>query len=242
LEVRVPLIHAKDIAVKSPQDGLEMRSILDSHNGSQTITLVNETLHAKGQIPAQRHKVETTFFVNAGAGLIEVDGEERYRIEAGACVLVPANSWYSIENDGEADLKYMMIHPAVDVATEIRGKEKPCPTVFRAKDMEPKEILPGVFMIRAIEHANGSPMATMGYVTIQPGHEVPPHVHPTDDAMVIISGKGEVYTEGDNIPIEAGDHLWAPANERHGVKNVGDEPLVLVYTWPAVNVSRVMTD
>ena len=126
------LIHSKDVAVKSPQDGLEMQSILDSSNGSQTITLVNQTLHTKGQIPAQRHKVETAFYVNAGAGFIEVDGEERYRVEAGACVLVPANSWYSIENDGEADLKYMMIHPAIDVTTEIRGEEKPYSTVFRA--------------------------------------------------------------------------------------------------------------
>ena len=236
------LIRSKDVAVYSPRDGLGMQSILDSSSGSQTITLVNETLHARGRIPTQRHKVETALYVNTGVGFIEVDGGERYRVEDGACVLVPANVWYSIENDSEADLKYMKIHPAIDVATEIQGKEKPYSAVFRAKDMESKEILPGVFMIRAIEHANGSPMATMGYVTIQPGHEVPPHVHPTDDAMVIISGKGEVYTKGENIPIEAGDHLWAPANERHGVKNVGNEPLVLVYTWPAVNVSRVMTD
>lgn len=236
------LIESKDVAVESPQDGLYVQSILNRSNGSQTITLAKQTLHANSQIPAQRHKVETALYVDTGAGFIEVAGERRYRVEAGSCVFVPANTWYSIESNGQDGLGYMKIHPAVDVTTEIRGEEKPYTTVFRAKHMEPKEILPGVFMIRAIEHSNGSPMVTMGQVTIQPGHEVPPHVHPTDDAMVVISGKGEVYSEGDNIPIEAGDHLWAPANERHGVKNVGNEPLVLVYTWPAVNVSRVMTD
>jgi quercetin dioxygenase-like cupin family protein len=236
------LIKSKDVVAESPQDGLDVQLILNSSNGSQTITLVKETLHTNSQIPVQRHKVETALYVDTGAGFIEVVGEQRYRVEAEACVLVPANIWYRIENDGDNDLKYIRIHPAIDVNTEIRGEEKPYTTVFQAKHMEPKEILPGVFMIRAIEHANGSPMVTMGQVTIQPGHEVPPHVHPTDDAMVIISGKGEVYSQGDNIPIEAGDHLWAPANERHGVKNVGKEPLVIVYTWPAVNVSRVMMD
>ncbi len=114
--------------------------------------------------------------------------------------------------------------------------------VFREKDIRAREIFPGVMLTQAVEYTNGSQAVTMGKITIQPGYEIPPHTHPVDDAMIILQGKGELYTEGGSIPIEAGCHLWAPANSRHGVKNTGDGPVVLVYTWPAVNVARIMVE
>ena len=112
--------------------------------------------------------------------------------------------------------------------------------VFREKDITDREIFPGVRLTQAIEYSNGSQAVTMGKITIQPGCEIPPHTHPVDDAMVIIRGTGLLYTEEGSVPIEAGCHLWAPANSRHGVKTTGDEPVVFIYTWPAVNVARTM--
>jgi quercetin dioxygenase-like cupin family protein len=112
--------------------------------------------------------------------------------------------------------------------------------VFREKDIKVREIFPGVTLAQAVEYDNGSQTVTLGKLTLQPGSEIPPHTHPVDDCMIIIQGNGQLYTEGDPVPIEAGCHLWAPANSRHGVKNTGGAPLVLIYTWPAVNVRRIM--
>lgn len=112
--------------------------------------------------------------------------------------------------------------------------------VFRERDIKKKEIFPGVMLAQAIQYENGSPAVTMGKLTIQPGCEIPPHTHPVDDAMIVLSGKGGLYTEEGMVPIEAGCHGWAPANTRHGLKNTGDEPFVVIYTWPAVNVARIM--
>ena len=114
--------------------------------------------------------------------------------------------------------------------------------VFREKDIQVKEPWPGVMLAAAIQAENGAKEATMGKITIQPGSEVPPHTHPVDDCMIILQGSGKLYTEASSVPIEAWCHLWAPANTRHGVKNTGNEPMVLIFTWPDVNVPRVMVD
>jgi len=112
--------------------------------------------------------------------------------------------------------------------------------VFREKDIKDREIFPGVILTQAIQYENGSQTVTLGKVTMQPGSEIPPHTHPVDDAMIILKGSGQFYTEEGLIPIEAGCHLLAPANSRHGVKNTGKGPIMAIYTWPAVKVARTM--
>jgi HTH-type transcriptional repressor of puuD len=112
--------------------------------------------------------------------------------------------------------------------------------VFRKKDIKAREIFPGVILTQAVEYANGSQAVTLGEIAINPGCQIPPHTHPVDDCMIILQGSGQLYTEDGSVPIEAGCHLLAPANTRHGVHNNGSEPLVFIYTWPAVNVARIM--
>ena len=236
----MPVIRGEDVAVKMLFPGFEMQLMVDRAHSSQAITVISEILHPGGKIPTHRHKVEGALYFYAGTGLINIEGEGVHRVEPGMGVLVPANAWHSMENDGKEDLKYVTAHPAVDVMREMKGEERSFVPIFREKDIEAREIFPGVSLFLAVEYANGSQAVTMGKVTIQPGCEIPPHTHPVDDAMIILAGKGGLYTEEGVVPIEAGCHLWAPANSRHGVKNTGDEPLVLIYTWPAVNVARIM--
>lgn len=102
--------------------------------------------------------------------------------------------------------------------------------------------MPGVMLTRAIEHENGTAAVTLGKLEIQPGSQIPPHSHPVEDAQIVLSGKGVLIEGDEEFPIEAGCHSWVPGNIRHGVKNTGDEPLVLVYTWPAVDVGRTVLD
>jgi len=114
--------------------------------------------------------------------------------------------------------------------------------VFREKDIKVKEIFPGVMLTQATRYENGSQAVTMGKLTIEPSCEIPPHKHPVDDCMIILEGSGQLYTEEGEVPIEAGYHLWAPANTRPGVRNTGQKTLVFVYTWPAANVARIVCD
>lgn len=65
---------------------------------------------------------------------------------------------------------------------------------------------------------------------VQPGQEIPAHVHPRgQDTWTILSGKGEYYLNRDTIKsIVAGDVVIAPTGSIHGVFNHSDEALVFI--------------
>jgi quercetin dioxygenase-like cupin family protein len=66
---------------------------------------------------------------------------------------------------------------------------------------------------------------------VKPGQRISAHVHPDgQDTWTILSGCGEcrVSANGESIAIAKGDVLVAHRREVHGVRNTGQEPLVLV--------------
>jgi quercetin dioxygenase-like cupin family protein len=66
---------------------------------------------------------------------------------------------------------------------------------------------------------------------INPGQEIPAHVHPDgQDTWTILAGKGLYFLDqaGTTKPIVAGDIVVAPPECVHGVFNNGDEPLVFI--------------
>lgn len=111
--------------------------------------------------------------------------------------------------------------------------------IVKKEDAIQRELVPGLFQIHYIDKYNGAGGVSMGVVTIMPGAGLKTHVHKLEDAMVVIEGKGLFILEGVEYPIEEGMGLLAPAGKPHGLKNNGDSPLRIVYTWPSVDVERV---
>ena len=116
----MPVIRGEDVAVKTLFPGFEMQLMVDRAHGSQAITVISEVLHPGGKIPTHRHKVEGAMYVYAGTGFLDIEGEGTYRVEPGMGLLVPANTWHGMGNDGKEDLKYVTAHPAVDVMREMK--------------------------------------------------------------------------------------------------------------------------
>ncbi len=76
-----------------------------------------------------------------------------------------------------------------------------------------------------------SPDAVVVAWYIQPGQEIPAHIHPHgQDTWTILAGNGEYYLDrsGTTKPIGVGDVVVAPTGSVHGVLNNGDEPLVFI--------------
>jgi quercetin dioxygenase-like cupin family protein len=66
---------------------------------------------------------------------------------------------------------------------------------------------------------------------INPGQEIPAHIHPNgQDTWTVLSGKGEYYLDkaGTRKLIAAGDVVIAHTGCVHGVFNSSDEPLVFI--------------
>lgn len=76
-----------------------------------------------------------------------------------------------------------------------------------------------------------SPDAVVVAWYIQPGQEIPAHIHPQgQDTWTILSGSGNYYLDelGGQQLISMGDVVIAPVGAVHGVFNHSDEPLVFI--------------
>jgi mannose-6-phosphate isomerase-like protein (cupin superfamily) len=85
------------------KDGSTIREL--HHTEAQSLA---EATLAPGQA-TERHyhrASEEIYFVLAGEGVLEVDGDER-RVVAGDAALIPPGAWHTIRNDGAGDLCFL---------------------------------------------------------------------------------------------------------------------------------------
>lgn len=65
-----------------------------------------------------------------------------------------------------------------------------------------------------------------------PGQEHAAHVHADQDKMyVVLEGRGEASVGDDARAVAAGDLVFAPAGVPHGLKNTGEENLVVLVVF-----------
>jgi quercetin dioxygenase-like cupin family protein len=74
-----------------------------------------------------------------------------------------------------------------------------------------------------------SPSLLVGLNAFEPGQEHALHAHAGQDkAYLVTRGTGVFLLEGAALPMSAGDLLVAPAGVPHGVRNTGNERLLVV--------------
>jgi len=89
-------------------DGSTIRSILDSTNAPvERQSLAEASLPPGCATDRHYHKEsEELYFIQDGAGTIEIDGEKR-EIGVGDAVLIPANAWHQITAAGDSALCFL---------------------------------------------------------------------------------------------------------------------------------------
>lgn len=67
---------------------------------------------------------------------------------------------------------------------------------------------------------------------LHPGAAIGKHVIDHDEVYYVIAGRGEVEADGQRQILGAGDMAYLYAGEEVGIRQLGDEPLDLVVSWP----------
>lgn len=111
-------------------------------------------------------------------------------------------------------------------------------TVISRKDVQVKELMPGIKQYVYLDREKGTGAVTMGEMLIDPGCEIPLHVHKVEDAMIVLSGNGVFIVDDEELSFGPQDSLLAPAGSVHGIKNNGETQLRIIFVWPAVEVER----
>jgi quercetin dioxygenase-like cupin family protein len=99
--------------------------------------------------------------------------------------------------------------------------------LFRSGEMTftPHPRLANVWMATCIT-GKDTETVSVCMIDIAPNEGAPIHRHDVHvDSILVISGKGEAYVNERWETIEAGDYLFVPQGEDHGIRNTGHESL-----------------
>jgi quercetin dioxygenase-like cupin family protein len=78
----------------------------------------------------------------------------------------------------------------------------------------------------------GAEDLVVGRTLLPPGARHERHLHPNaDEFLVVLSGRGEIYTNTSREPSNAGDVIYTPRGNWHGFDNTSDEDVLLLWGW-----------
>jgi len=104
------------------------------------------------------------------------------------------------------------------------------------RSIEPKSPVPGlagVTIQNPISEADGAPNFYMRIFEMEPGVLAEAHAHDFEHEIYILEGEGMVIGQGEPKPIQKGDVLFIPPNEKHTFRNEGLERLCWICLIPA---------
>jgi quercetin dioxygenase-like cupin family protein len=82
------------------------------------------------------------------------------------------------------------------------------------------------------ERTAGSSRLVVGRTVLPPGARHERHLHPNcNEFLVVMSGRGEIYTDEGTETSGAGDVIFTPAGHWHGFNNTSDEDVLLIWGW-----------
>ena len=83
----------------------------------------------------------------------------------------------------------------------------------------------------AKDHGNNTSMSLCTEL-IAPAEDVPVHKHLNEDELIFIhTGEGMLTVGDDDIPVRKGSVALIPKGIWHGLKNIGSDPLLMVFSY-----------
>ncbi len=109
-------------------------------------------------------------------------------------------------------------------------------------DVPREELSPGTDRWALVDGDRGAESLSVGDVSLAPGAKVPNHIHPTEEAMVIVEGQLDAVLGDDVVSVSAGQTVLAPAGVRHGFVNRSGAPARIMAIFPTAKMERTLVD
>jgi mannose-6-phosphate isomerase-like protein (cupin superfamily) len=85
-------------------------------------------------------------------------------------------------------------------------------------------------LVKRLVHpmTTGSKNLGVSICILNPGEEIIVHQHDFEEAYFVMEGEGVMTLEDEEIQLEEFLSVYIPANARHGQKNTGNRPLLIL--------------
>ena len=111
--------------------------------------------------------------------------------------------------------------------------------IHKKKDLLPDSSENGITMTSLSGPERGDNMITVKEIFIDPGAEIPVHLHPdTEETHFLIKGKLIAILGNNEFEMNSRDCMLAPAGMPHGMKNHSNETARLLIMFPKVSFGR----
>lgn len=213
-------VHFRSIT-PTTEGGLDVHRVHHDLEGSGLeLTVLVSAGRSRGEraVPAGRDEL---LYVLSGVGEAVIDGVT-HALEAEMAVRVPGAGNYSLHNTGDDPLEVVAVSGRVD--PQVATAEGPV-TI----DLADREKRPAVsnreFQVLFDPECGCSGMTQfVGYV---PAIRTPRHIHPYDEMLFILSGRGHIEIDGHEAEISPGWGYYLPRGVPHVVQN-HDESAFLI--------------
>lgn len=105
-----------------------------------------------------------------------------------------------------------------------------------------KSSLPGIEHQTLASQAHALAGISLWRQTMAPGSATPLHQHDCEEVVLVLSGSGEVRSNGTATPFGPDTTLVLPPRVPHEIVNTGDAPLVTVAVFSATPVGTFLPD
>ncbi len=114
--------------------------------------------------------------------------------------------------------------------------------ILDKNDVPMEELSPGTHRWALVDGSKGSESTSVGDVVVGPGARVATHIHPTEEAMVILEGELEAILGDEVVTVREGQTVLAPPGVKHGFVNRSDANARVMAIFPTAHMERTLVD
>lgn len=187
---------------------------------------------------ADRHAI---LFVTGGSGTVEISGRA-FAVGTNAGVHVRPGEAFRLRNDSETPFAvFVSALPRADALewaeTMPDNFDAAYPTRVVPLDTASRQRMGDRFFQLLVDKRIGSTVATQ-FIGDIPLSKAAPHRHLYEESLLVLSGRGMMWTEGRKAPVAAGDVIFLPRKQVHSLQCTDPAGMMLVgVIYPGDNPS-----
>jgi quercetin dioxygenase-like cupin family protein len=227
--------------------GYSRAALVDASSGSVHLGQGIGQLEPGGVIYTHVHAYEVSFFLLAGALILELGGLAS-QLRAGNYGVIPATQPHAWRNPGREPARWLEImapqpkRPPRDTYF-LPGRAAPAESAapfvpsalagglghFDDARVPPLGLLqngqnPGLSIRHLVDHRLGAIHLALFIPQLEPGGTVEEHDHPFEESYYFVGGEATLTLDGEQFTARPGSFGWAGVGSSHAFATLGDQP------------------